>query len=662
MKSFVKNNKCYCLGIAVIIFAVLSICFSTVAHFVPILLIGHYLFEVLALWSYWNCFIECSKAGKGGLMKEIILLSIIFFMVGTGVFVRSIPVLSSEGRAEYLLSEFLVLVTMLALVVRDIVCHEFIFHSFIMEFGVRLKKFILNHRVLSIILIIFIIISILSGGNQPRWDSAYLFRYLDNCSIYSIFYIPQLSFISHINLSYSALNLIAELIVGDLWTGMTILNIGLFALSGLSIYGIIKTIVPERSEWTYVLGTTAYLCSPFLLGMVNNNYWDFWMVCLLPILFYLILKEYWVLETVVAFIFCFVKETAVVVYAFICMGILIYEWSQLKGVTVKDKCRMLASHKKYWVMLLTGMVWMGIYIILPNWSGNGGLALEPAYIKSKLSVLFGINFNWILTLAGLAGIIVIIVQRKKAGNRMKWALPLLLGDLSFILFSCLFVTVNHARYIDAHFPILFIFGIFGIYMVQYEKLRNTLLSALTALMLIQSFFTFDPVTRYLFTNYNVGTVTMISATQEEYLADSMVYNQQFQYFDRALNLALKDAVADEDARIIFPAIHDKIWCFDGFAESTETVRDYYVASEYWDQKKRIRCILSGENRFEIDVYNVNEQGNWESILEGKKGYYFYVEFAGEQIAQHIKEKYTVLEENTYEYKGWRVHRIKFEKC
>lgn len=660
MNSFVKSNRYFCFGMATIIFAVLSICFSTIAHFVPILLIGHYLFEVLAFLSYWNCFMECGKAGKGRLMKEIALLSIIIFIAGIGVFIRSIPVLLSEGRAEYLFSEFLALMMVLVLIVRDIVCHEFIFRSLIMEIGVKFKKYIINHKVLSIILVLFIIISILSGGNQPRWDAAYLFRYLNNCSIYSVFYIPQLSFISHINLSYSALNLIAELLVGDLWLGMTVLNIGLFALGGLSMYGIIKMIVPERSERTYVLGMTVYLCSPFLLGMVNNNYWDFWMLCLLPILFYLILKEYWVFETVAAFIFCFVKETAVVVYAFICLGILVYEWSQLKEVSVKDRCRTLARRKKYWVMILTGMVWMGIYIILPNWSGNGGLAFEPAYIKSKLSVLFGINFNWILTMAGIAGIMIIIVQRKKSGDRMKWALPLLLGDLSFILFSCLFVTVNHARYIDAHFPILFVFGIFGLCMVQCEKLRNTLLSALAVLMLVQSFFTFDPVTRYLFTNYNVGTTTMVSATQGEYLADSMVYNQQFQYFDRALNLALEDAVADEEARIIFPAIHDKTWCFDGFAETTETVRDYYATSEYWDQKKSMRCILPGENRFEIDVYNVTEQGNWESVLEGKKGYYFYVEFAGEQIAQKIKEKYNVLEENTYVYKGWRVHRIKFE--
>ena len=198
-------------------------------------------------------------------------------------------------------------------------------------------------------------------------------------------------------------------------------------------------------------------------------------------------------------------------------------------------------------------------------------------------------------------------------------------------------------------------------MIQYEKLRNTLLSTLTVLMLIQSFFTFDPITRYLFTNYNVGTVTMISATQGEYLADSMVYNQQFQYFDRALNLALEDAVADKDARIIFPAIHDKTWCFDGFAETTEPVINYYASTEYWDEKKKMRCINPGENRIEIDVYNVSEQGEWKSVIADSIGYYFYVDFAGKEIAQEIRTNYNVLEESDWEYGGWIVHCIKFEE-
>lgn len=138
-----------------------------------------------------------------------------------------------------------------------------------------------------------------------------------------------------------------------------------------------------------------------------------------------------------------------------------------------------------------------------------------------------------------------VKEKRNLGTR--WVLPILLGDLSFIAFSCLFSTVNHARYINAHFPILFLFGIC---MIPYDRLVNVLLFVLTVMMLIQSYYIIDPVSKFLFTNYNVGTTIMISATENTYLEDSMVYNQQYQYFDRALNLALEGAVHDSEAVII----------------------------------------------------------------------------------------------------------------
>ena len=661
MKSFIKDNKCYLMGFMTIVCAVLSIGFSTVAHFVPIFLIGHYAFEVLAIVLYWACFTECRRAGKGRLLKEIALLNLLTAVILICVFIRSIPVLLSEGWAEYIFSEFLVVAAVVGLIVYDCVRREYIFGRLVMEMGTRAKRFFVDHICLCIVLILLTIVGILSGGNQPRWDAAYVFRYLDNCSVYSIFYIPQLSFISHLNMSYSALNLIAELLAGDLLLGMTILNIAVFTLSGFCMYGVIRIIVPNRSELTYILGTAAYSCSPFLLGMVNNNYWDYWVVCLLPVLYYLILRKYWVLETAAAFIFCFIKETSVVVYAFMCLGILVQEWSALQGISMKDRCRILAGRSKYWFMLLTGMIWVGIYIILPNWEGNGAFRLNMGYIRSKLSVLYGINFNWLLALAGLVGVIGLAVRKKKGSAGTRWVLPLLLGDLSFIVFSCLFVTVNHARYINAHFPILFLFSIFGICMIPYDKLVNVLLSALAVMMLVQSYYTIDPISKLLFDNYNVGTTIMISATRNTSLEDSMVYNQQYQYFDRALNLALEDAVHDPDAIIIFPAVYNRTWAFDGFAETTESVEEYIISTEYWDDVKKMRCIFPADNRFRIEVYNVSEQKDWSSIMNDGKGYYFYAEIAGEQLAEKIRADYHVLEETDWEYGGWTVHRIEFSE-
>ena len=651
--------KTFIYGILAILCGTLTLCFSTLEHFIPGFIVLHWAFEVITLITYTFCYRRIIEENNENYVVECACLNVFVLLLGISILICSFRNFISEQKTQYVFSQVLLIGGFALIILRDFIEHKYVikvFKGFIINTICRIK----NNYLIGIVIGIGVSVSFFCSGNQPRWDSAYLFRYLDNCSIYSVFYIPQLSFISHISFSYSALNLIAEVLVGDLWLGMTILNVFIFALSAYSVYGILRIITPSCSKLTHTLGATGYMVSPFLLGMVNNNYWDYWVLCLFPILFWLILKKCWIWETLVGFIFCFIKETAFLTYVFLCLGILVSEYIELGGQSNKARVLRLIKSKKYWIMLLTGLIWIGMYIIMPNWDGNGGITFDKQYVLSKLAVLFGINFNWILFLFGGIAMIGIFTKKQLLINNIHWIFPLLLADLSFTLFSILFVTVNHARYIDAHFPILYICAFYGMCMISQEKVRNTFLSILCILSLIQSFYTLDPITKILFKNYNVGSTVMISATQEEYLADSMVYNQQFQYFDRALNLAMKDIVDQKDVKIFFPAIHDKIWYFDGFAETTEEVKECYISHEYWDFRDSKRCLLADEDRSPIEIYNITEKADIQTILDGKTGYYFYVDFAGENIADIIRRDYIVNDEKSYEYRGWKVSVIEFE--
>lgn len=660
MKQLFKDNMYYIYGILVIICATLAICFSTIAHFVSGFIILHWIFEIVAIFMYHLFYNGMKKQHNQKAIIQCIIINYILLIAGLGILVRCFSLMASKNGIVYLVSIILFSLGTFGICISDYFFDRKNIGNTLTTIGSKIGLFIKQNVFWEILCFVGVLIAILCSGNQPRWDSAYLFRYLNNCSIYSIFYIPQLSFISHINFSYSALNLIAEVLVGDLWLGMTILNVFIFVLSAYSIYGILQIITPNGSKLTHTLGATGYMVSPFLLGMVNNNYWDYWVLCLFPILFWLILKKYWIWETVVGFIFCFIKETAFLTYAFLCLGILVSEYIELRGVSNKTKVLKLIKSKKYWTMLLTGLTWIGMYIIMPNWDGNGGIIFDKQYILSKLSVLFGINFNWILFLFGGIAMIGIFTKKQLLVNNIHWIFPLLFADFGFILFSILFVTVNHARYIDVHFPILYICAFYGMCMISRAKVRNAFLGILCILFLLQSFYTLDPITKILFKNYNVGSTVMVSATQGEFLADSMVYNQQFQYFDRALNLAMKDIVDKKDAKLFFPAIHNKTWCFDGFAETTEEVKEYYVSHEYWDDTDSKRCILADEGRNPIEIYNITEEADLQTLLDGRTGYYFYVDFAGENIADIIRRDDIVHDEKSYEYRGWKVSVIEFE--
>lgn len=118
--------------------------------------------------------------------------------------------------------------------------------------------------------------------------------------------------------------------------------------------------------------------------------------------------------------------------------------------------------------------------------------------------------------------------------------------------------MNHARYIDTHIVALSLFAILGLAMISSEKIRYGLTGAVVIILIISNYGTLDPVTRLVFRKYDIGTTKMISTEDIEFLSDSMVYNQQYRYFDKAPNLALGDVIG-EDTVNYFPVINGRPW-------------------------------------------------------------------------------------------------------
>ena len=116
--------------------------------------------------------------------------------------------------------------------------------------------------------------------------------------------------------------------------------------------------------------------------------------------------------------------------------------------------------------------------------------------------------------------------------------------------------MNHARYIDTHIVALSLFAILGLAMISSEKIRYGLTGVIVIILIISNYGTLDPVTRLVFRKYDIGTTKMISTEDTEFLSDSMVYNQQYRYFDKALNLALGDVIG-EDTVNYFPVINGR---------------------------------------------------------------------------------------------------------
>lgn len=585
------------------------------------------------------------KAKKTDILRQLSILNIGIAFVLFVLSVKGKEMFELEGQKSYFF--FCIFIT--------ISCFALGIQGFLLCKGIKRKC---QGIIIFLVLGLVCAVAVWDSSAEARWDGAILYNYLQGLNVTSIFNINNLSFFNHISMSYISINLIAGTIFGSLKISMAVLNIGLYLASVWCVY-LISKMYTKISDGEAAMLSAVYAVSPFLLGLVNYNYWDYWVSVLFPIVVYFALSKKWVYFLFSSLVFCFTKETAVVSYAFFCLGLLLTDFFQMNGNpdSKRDDFKQLLQKKEYYGMLAVGIIWLYIYIRLPNWGGTGAFTIDRDYILDKLAVLFGLNFNWVLALVGAVLSIFLIKQQKK--EVFKIIFPLVCSDLGFILFSCLFQTVNHARYIDAHIAALNLIVIVSLAALESKVLKSVTAFVLIGMMLLSNYRTVDPVTLHLFEQHNVGETIIVSTAGREFLSDSIVYNRQYLYFDRALNNALEDVVSEENLVICFPALNGNIWFFDGNGGWSSLGNDVLIMDEYWDLKWKKRTIHETDECIPLQVYQLTKQANLEEILGDKTGYYFYMPEVGDNIYRNIEENLTILEKDAFEYRGWVINRIKF---
>ncbi|MCM1189405.1 MAG: hypothetical protein NC541_08930 [bacterium] len=587
------------------------------------------------------------KKGKKEIIKQLSVLNagiaFVFLILG----IKEKEVFQFFGRKSYLISCLVIAVCCLGLWIQGLrYCKE------------KTEKKLKDRKFILLLLVIVCALAIWNSSAEARWDGAFLYKYMQQLNITAIFNVNSLSFCNHISMAYVAVNLMAGVLFGNLKLGMTVLNIGLYLASVWSIYLVLR-MKTKSNDGEAALFSAIYAFSPFLLGLVNYNYWDYWVIVIFPILFYFCLSKKWVFFIFFSLIFCFVKETAVIAYAFLCLGLLLNDLFQsVCGKSGKWNClKRVLRKKEYYGMLAVGLSWLYVYVKLPNWDGVGAFSFDKVYILDKLAVFLGLNFNWLLAVCGI--IFVVFLAHSKKTEFIKMIFPLLCSDLAFIVFSCWFKTVNHARYIDTHIAVLNLIVIVSLAMLSNKLLKYGVAVILTGIMLISNYRTVDPVTLSLFEKHNVGETFIVNTQRGEYLSDAIVYNQQYMSFDKALNKALTDAVSEENVVICFPAMNGSSWFFDGTGDWDSMQNGILVKEEYWDQDKKKRVAYEGNDYICMQIYHLSTESNLKEITGNKVGYFFYLPEVGEDIRDSIKENMYVMEEKFFEYQGWVIGRIQF---
>lgn len=513
-----------------------------------------------------------------------------------------------------------------------------------------------RHKYLYILLALTALLLVEPSAVQFKWDG--LLYYL-SCRDLALTSISSLALYGHIAQTYGMFNGLGTLIVGDTAVAMISINIILFLCSICAFYGIIRSIVPEKQDFVYALATAVYAWSPFTLGMVYYHNLDFYCQCLFVIMLCFLYRRQWIYFFVASLLFCFTKEPAILIYGAICVGIVILDFTARKGMSFAARLGKLLQTKQYYFMVLPGVLWLAAYKILGPWSGGvGGFHIDGAYVLEKLKALYVLQFNWLFTGLCVCGIILCAVQKKKAVLRRIF--PILCGQTAFTLFSCVFKTVNHPRYNGASQPALYCMAILLLADFLGHLYGQVIAGGITVLLAVSCFSTIDPVTCLSFPVYNIGNADMVS-TDTTPLGDGMIYNRQMLWLEHAMEMALEDSLAQSDV-VLFPALSESTYFFDGMAKTAAVEGENYLEQEYWDKNAGRRVVVPGENVRAFTALQLTKEPDWDKLAEecGGRANYCYLDCAGQQRAEKIREHFQVLEEQEYVYRGFKVHRICFE--
>lgn len=526
------------------------------------------------------------------------------------------------------------------------------------RYKMKILDVFMKHKGFWIIFAVIILVGLYSADLEPRWDSGVVFRRMSAKAIDSLFYLQDLTISGHLNIAYVFGNVFNIEIFKNARIGMLFGNILVLIVGTIAFYKLLKMIVPRKEEWSYMLITSVFAFSPFLLGMIHLFCWDYWMICLFPIVVLTAYQKKWILHFGSALLFCFLKEPAIIVYGFFCAGILLYDIiTVMRQSSEKFKTVFTRIIKKpqYWLMCMIGICWVFLFVMLTHWSGGGSFGINFHYILNKLSVLYVLNFNWLFL---ILSIVSLIHFSKKNSDNWQWMAPILLGDVAFVIFSCLFETSNHARYVDSHVGVMYLLT--GTLIMDLGKniLQKGMAIILSGLMLVSSFFTIDILSLRLFDNFDVGGGKIVTTGKEESISDATIYNFQYRGFEKALSKAMCDVVGE--VKIIFPLVNSNVWYFDGISDFKQQ-NNFDETLEYWNTSQEVRRSMAEENALEFPVMHISDEANLEEYLEPSTKYaYIYLTEIGGHQAENIRNNCKILEERTFQSGIFVLTRIIFE--
>ncbi len=528
-----------------------------------------------------------------------------------------------------------------------------------------------------------ILLSFEPTGIKFTWDSEVIYQYIYGLDYDSIYDAKLLTYNCHVSIVYAQLLVILKLVLGNIRSAYFVLNSLCTLCASLGMTFLLSKILPNRRVIDYSLGNALFMFSPWVCGLSTLNLYDYYIWCLFPLMLYYASNKKQIGYLVIGIMIAFSKAPGLVVFGSVCAGILLEDIiSKAKTHnSVKDITKAILSDIKYWYYLAVAAVFT-VYILKAGIEGvlrgnDKSFGFDIEHIICELKVFYLTNFIWLFVILSLlCAIKVFIVSKDTLSSASKSVVFILvISDMIFVFFNLISITFHLPRYMDSHISVVYILSAIFLLAICKDTIRYLLLSVLCVLNLVSAFHTIDPVSMFIFKTINIGDHRVIDfdTPGSSSLSDSIIYNREHYSYQALLDKTLSYAVNEMSSNdeIMFSLGLDSLtWGFSGGRYSYAYSNDKHYFDMFYDNE-----IHGLANGYYYEYYSLPGMIPFKmhyifpdetiddalSISNAKNYYYIYMPTLNAGKEGKIHREYTVLDEQSFVFRGWYMNCIKFTR-
>ncbi len=555
--------------------------------------------------------------------------------------------------------------------------------SILKKTHVMLKK----HIKIILLLLVFLFLCIETIDAPIALDADIYYHALNSIKEFDLTFktLNSLKLGGHMCYGYSIVYGIGYLIMPYSAALLRITNIILVCISTFCLYRILQLLLPTLSDMSRAILCGIFLYNPLILGNIYDINLD--LACLSFFIIFLFCHYYKInsLAFFMSFLLLFSKEIGIILL----FGFLLPELIIAIVQAMREKNSLLL-----WNVLkyIVPGIWLGVFILCgmmwrqesigSNTIGDAIVFMDSiAYcyenIVVKLKELLILNFSWLIWLYIIIASFFFMVKHRKRefGYRIKTMLPILGSMFFFLVFQLLYVTYVHSRY-SLPWIMFEVLILATITCLVRKELANVMLAGIAFFLLIESFYTIDPITKIVFDHINIGETEIISTrtfirggdnsatlykdrkpySNSFMLTQSAQYNRQYMYLGSCFEKALKEINYNEGDEIYIVPMYESavgmtwICLFGKWYTDKLYVDDFYRLVEYNYPGNHLVSV-------KIGLPSIEDIG---STSLDKKVFLLSFPYNEAYENAHDIENYNYSDEKAINYRGWRINSYRLK--